>query len=109
MFIVFYTAILLFIALILLSRIKSVKPVEYGHTEFTLKGDVVKSNAESIIADFLTKNDLRYKYEHRIWGIGSPDFYLPDYDVYVEYWGLVNADDERVRAEYVKKMRWKMA
>lgn len=41
--------------------------------------------------------------------IGYPDFYLPDYDVYVEYWGLVDADDEWTRERYIKRMKKKMA
>ena len=39
----------------------------------------------------------------------SPDFYLQDYDVYVEYWGLVDPDDDQTRKQYVRKMKWKMA
>jgi len=34
---------------------------------------------------------------------------LPDYDVYVEYWGLVDAPDRRTRERYIQNMRKKMA
>jgi len=38
-----------------------------------------------------------------------PDFYLPDFNIFVEYWGLVDVPDERKKEDYVKKMKWKMA
>ena len=41
--------------------------------------------------------------------IGYADFYLPDYDIYVEYWGLVDADDESTKERYNKQMKKKMA
>ncbi len=41
--------------------------------------------------------------------IGRPDFYLPQYNLYVEYWGLVDSFDKGTRDGYVSPMRWKMA
>lgn len=41
--------------------------------------------------------------------ISRPDFYLPQYNLYVEYWGLVDVPDWNTRNHYVKSMRWKMA
>jgi hypothetical protein len=41
--------------------------------------------------------------------ISVPDFCLPDYDAYVEYWGLVDADDDWKKAQYVKNMKRKIA
>jgi len=38
-----------------------------------------------------------------------PDFYLPDYDVYVEFWGLLSAEDHLTRNNYERHMRRKMA
>jgi len=77
----------------------------------------MKSIGERRIADYFVKNNINYIYEYDAKGrflffdykISSPDFYLPDYDVYVEYWGLVNADDSRTRAQYVRTMKRKMA
>lgn len=37
-----------------------------------------------------------------------PDFCLPDYTVYVEYWGLVDANHEWKKEQYVRSMK-KMA
>lgn len=41
--------------------------------------------------------------------IGVPDFYLPNYGVYVEYWGLVDAEDAWTGERYERNMRKKMA
>jgi len=82
---------------------------QYGIPTQTQRGETVKSHSEGLIADYFTRNGIRYEYEHRIGGIGHPDFYLPDYDLVVEFWGLVDADDEQLRTRYVKTMKWKMA
>ena len=34
---------------------------------------------------------------------------MTDYDVYVEYWELADADDDKTRKKYVKIMKRKMA
>jgi hypothetical protein len=91
------------------------KPEQYGRTSYTQTGYHVKSNAERKIADYLTWKNIRYVYEPVLRGghydhkIMHPDFYLPDYNVYVEYWGLVDLPDEGKKEQYIKKMRWKMA
>lgn len=76
---------------------------QFGIASRTQKGDIVRSRAESQIADFLFQHDISYVYEPEI-TLGTqtlhPDFYLLDEDVYLEYWGLV--PDPR----YVEKM-WK--
>jgi len=107
----YYIGILIIILAILISSLKSEPRIrrQYGYSAQTLQGEEVKSHAEKTIADYFLKNGINYKYEHEIRGIGSPDFYLPDYDVVVEYWGLVDAEDERLRNRYVRNMRWKMA
>ncbi len=77
----------------------------------------VRSRAEQLIADYFDQHKIRYEYESEIvsgfWifaeRVSRPDFYLPDYDVYVEYWGMVDVDDERKRGEYVRAMKYKMA
>jgi hypothetical protein len=85
------------------------------HTFLTLRGVAVRSRAEKTIADYFTDNDIVYEYEPVLMGGTNheremrPDFYLPEYDVYVEYWGMVSHPDGSKRDEYVEKMRWKMA
>lgn len=62
----------------------------------TLKGETVKSYGEVMIANFLYINGLKYEYEMPYkfdtatmeYSQYKPDFYLPDYDIYVEYYGI---------------------
>ena len=84
---------------------------EYGTPSTTLRGEKVKSKAEKQIADYFANSDIRYAYEWKAQTnavifkrtFAHPDFYLPDYNVYVEYWGLVSASKD-----YRRIMKWKM-
>ena len=84
---------------------------EYGTPSTTLRGEKVKSKAEKQIADYFANSNIRYAYEWKAQTDGTifkrtfahPDFYLPDYNVYVEYWGLVSASKD-----YRRVMKWKM-
>ena len=62
----------------------------------TRKGELVQSAGERIISDFLHQNGIDYRYDERIRIIDGyairPDFYLPEFDVYIEYWGMDTAD-----------------
>ena len=112
----FFGFILFLIVLAVLLE-KTASKREYGVKCVTLNGEEVKSIAERRIADYFVKNNINYVYEQEAkrkglffdYKISSPDFYLPDYDVYVEYWGLVNADDSWTRKQYVRNMKRKMA
>ena len=90
-------------------------PKTYGGLVTTRRGETVRSNSERTIADYFHQNNLRYVYEQDAvnrWNnrrISRPDFYLPDYGIYVEYWGMLGADDPRVRSRYERSMKWKMA
>jgi hypothetical protein len=103
--------------LLLLSKAKVPKKREYGVESVTEKGEVVRSYSEKILTDFFNRNNINYVYEPEVTSkgsffktrIGLADFYLPDYDTYVEYWGLVNADDKWTRKRYIKRMKKKMA
>ncbi len=58
-----------------------------------INNEPVKSHAEKQIFDFLLTNKLnnrpiKVEYEHEIENVGKPDFYLPEYDLYIEHWGL---------------------
>jgi len=102
---------------ILFALVELIPKQEYGVKSVTSKGEQVKSKAEKRIADYFMKNKINYVYEKEarrkglIFSskISNPDFYLPDYNVYVEYWGLVNADDDWTRKQYVRNMKRKMA
>lgn len=103
---------------------------DFRRTYITTNGEAVKSRGEKLLADYFYQNDIRYQYERPAWAtpntttaaiaddskfkswrmmISRPDFYLPDYDLYVEYWGMVDTEDESNRADYVRSMKWKMA
>ena len=90
---------------------------QYGIQSTTKHGVVVRSRAEHKIADYFDTIGLRFEYEREIdagiWifkhKVSSPDFYLPDYDVYVEYWGMLNVENNYDRSKYTQQMKYKMA
>ncbi len=57
-------------------------------------GQLVQSHGERIIADFLHREDIEYRYDERIRIIQGHairlDFYLPEFDLYIEYWGMMH-------------------
>ena len=59
-------------------------------------GTLVQSHGERIIAEFLSSNSIAFRYDERIRIIEGmairPDFYLPEFDVYIEYWGMDTLD-----------------
>ena len=78
-----------------------------------LSGDLVKSFAELDIANFLFYNGVRFEYEKRYPRVSTryqPDFYLPDYDIWLEHFGI---DQDGRTAPYIdqekyhKGMEWK--
>jgi DNA helicase IV len=84
----------------------------------TLTGQIVRSNGEKTIADYLTRRNTPYCYEVQAttndWfvfksNISKPDFFLPQYNLFVEYWGLVDAPTSGTKYDYIRTMRWKMA
>jgi hypothetical protein len=69
-----------------------------------------KSKGERKIAYFLDQNDIKYQYEpavlvradqekQRIW---YPDFYLPEFKMYIEYFGMI-ADQNYARGVKTKQ------
>ena len=67
----------------------------------TLNKELVKSYGEMDIANFLMKNGIKYIYEQPYcidtrtneYGQYVPDFYLPEFDIYIEYFGINKAGD----------------
>jgi hypothetical protein len=57
---------------------------------------VVQSKGEKQIADWLSAHGIEYRYDDKFQIIQGfavrPDFYLPRYDLYLEYWGLDTTD-----------------
>lgn len=62
----------------------------------TIKNEMVKSYGEMDIANFLARNGITYIYEYPYehdtrtseYGQYHPDFYLPEYKIYIEYFGI---------------------
>lgn len=59
-------------------------------------GTLVQSEGERSIAEWLSKRKISYRYDERIHIIQGfairPDFYLSEFDLYIEYWGMDTAD-----------------
>jgi len=84
-----------------------------------LKGEKVKSYQEAQIANFLFLNGIEYIYEAKYKGaetgntkkrIYQPDFYLPNYDIYIEHFGVdrnMNTAPWIDRRQYFESMKWK--
>lgn len=90
----------------------------------TLKGERVKSYGEMDIANYLFRNGIAYEYEKE-YEIDTrteeryqyyPDFYLSDYGIYLEYWGIDEQGNvpsyfasagENPSQEYSDGMEWK--
>lgn len=80
----------------------------------TLKGEYVRSVDEKYIADFLYLQEIKYEYEKKYpqseeWYF--PDFYLPDYDVYLEHFAITSSGEPPEYFDspqkYLKGMQWK--
>ena len=91
----------------------------------TMNNETVKSYGEMDIANFLAQNRIRYIYEHPYemdtrtseYGQYYPDFYLPDYNIYIEYFGIdrdgnvppyfKGKNGMSATEEYQASMKWK--
>lgn len=83
----------------------------------TLKHEAVKSYGEMEIANFLYLNGVEYIYEQpyqidtrtKEFGQYKPDFYLPKYDIYIEYFGIDKNGNPPAffQNDYIASMKWK--
>jgi hypothetical protein len=59
-------------------------------------GSWVQSDGERLICEALAAEGITYRYDERFRILDGyairPDFYLPEFDVYIEYWGMDTAD-----------------
>ena len=87
---------------------------EYGNRDVkTQNGMYVRSQQEKIIYDELYSRKIRCEYETSVFYKDSngetkalhPDFYLPDYDLYIEHWGYENTKDPRYKEEKLFKQK----
>ena len=86
----------------------------------TLKGELVKSFEELLIADWLCLNGVRYEYERPYEVTTSslrrrqyrPDFYLLDYGIYLEHFGINRSGQTAPGIDaksYLESIEWKRA
>jgi hypothetical protein len=59
-------------------------------------GSWVQSEGERLICEALAAEGISYRYDERFRILDGyairPDFYLPEFDVYIEFWGMVTAE-----------------
>lgn len=70
-----------------------------------IDGDKVRSKGELIIDNHLHRLGIQHIYEGKIKVRGNPikyDWYLPDYKVYIEYWGFYGKLYQRRKQEKMK-------
>ena len=84
------------------NNIRTYKTVEVViNGKRTMLREYCKSLEEVQIANFLFLNGVNYKYEEpyqhktsdNIYAQYKPDFYLPDYDIYIEHFGLIDRNN----------------
>lgn len=94
--------------------------VEHGVAHTTIQREEVKSAEEVSIANFLFLHGVKYEYE-RLYPYKQedgtrkpyrPDFYLPEYDIYLEHFGIDSNGrtpwlSEMEEKKYLEGMRWK--
>ena len=87
---------------------------EYGNRDVkTQNGMYVRSQQEKIIYDELYSRKIRCEYETSVFYKDDkgetkslhPDFYLPDYNLYIEHWGYENTKDPRYNKEKLFKQK----
>ena len=70
--------------------------VDLAKTIVAKDGTLVQSDGERRIADWLNARNIIYRYDERFRILDGyairPDFYLPEFDIYIEYWGMDTAD-----------------
>ena len=84
------------------NNIKSYKTIERViNGRATILRETCKSLEEVKIANFLFLNGVNYKYEepyqyptaNNVYAQYKPDFYLPDNDIYIEHFGLIDKNN----------------
>ncbi len=82
--------------------------VELNKTVQAADGTVVQSEGERIVADELAAMGVAFRYDNRFRIIKGyairPDFYLPEFDLYLEYWGMEGNLDYEIGMLEKKKL-----
>ena len=102
---------------VFVSQIKTAR----GLKTISIKGEKMKSRQETMIANYLFLNGVNYIYEPLYEYLDGtdkmrkryrPDFYLPDYDIYLEHFGINKENrapwlDEIEEQKYIDSIAWK--
>ncbi|RUS15954.1 ankyrin repeat-containing domain protein [Endogone sp. FLAS-F59071] len=86
-------------------------PAQVTEEIFGFRGHYVRSKGEALLDDWLYFHRVWHSYEHQFilptspTTLLTPDFYLPDYDVYIELWGF--AEDDPIGKTYTARRREK--
>jgi len=82
--------------------------VELNKTILAANGTVVQSDGERIIAEELAAMGVEFRYDNRFRIVKGyairPDFYLPEFDLYIEYWGMEDNLDYQIGMMEKKKL-----
>ena len=86
--------------------------VAYGQAVHEEPSASLRPGREGRIERYFAENGIRYEHEavarddRQVLGriFAKPDFFLPEFGVYVEYWGMAHAGPE-----YARQMRRRMA
>lgn len=75
-------------------------------------GHIVKSKSERDIDNYLYDKNIKHAYEKALYvkshgGYLHPDFYLPDYDVYIEHWGYDESNKEYTESKNYKLEKYR--
>ncbi len=80
--------------------------LQFARMVTTLSGLKVRTRSEKRIADFLYKKGINFEYEKEVMFNGRkyiPDFYLPEMNLYIEFFGWSHIPNYQNRVE--EKMR----
>jgi len=82
--------------------------VELNKTIQATDGTVVQSDGERLIAEELADMGVAFRYDNRFRIVKGyairPDFYLPEFDLYIEYWGMEDNVDYQIGMLEKKKL-----
>lgn len=104
-----------------LKFLKDLEHIDIGDTLTTFNKEKVKSHYERTIANVLYLLGIKYEYEsfyqtdleidkkHKWLKTYKPDFYLPEFNIYIEHFANPNwFQDKEERAKYKRQMRDKI-
>lgn len=109
---VFGGIIFIFIFTIILYIIRKLKKIfqkkyipETATSFKCLDGHIVRSKGELIVDNFLYNNNISHEYEKTININGNSikyDWFLPDHEIYIEYWGYYGKDYMKRKEKKIK-------